>query len=148
MIQRLNEGKVYVPQTAKRAVQNFFTPRNLTALRELALRRTADRVDDQMTDYLRQSAIEGPWNTSDHLLVCFDCDGQAERVVGAGGRFATRLNASWIAAHVETSGDDDDAEKAKMVDDAFRLAERLGAETVRLPQSDPVEETLRYARRV
>jgi two-component system, OmpR family, sensor histidine kinase KdpD len=148
LIQRLNEGKVYVPQTAKRAVQNFFTPRNLTALRELALRRTADRVDDQMVDYLRQSAIEGPWDTSDHLLVCFDCDGQAERVVSAGGRLATRLNASWVAAHVETAqGDDDDAEKVKMVDEAFRLAERLGAETVRLSGADPVDELLRYARR-
>lgn len=61
LLQRLKEGKVYVPQMAERAIRNFFTPRNLTALRELALRRTADRVDDQMVDYLRQSAIEGPW---------------------------------------------------------------------------------------
>ncbi len=65
LIQRLNEGKVYVPETARRATQNFFTPGNLTALREMALRRTADRVDDQMVDYLRQKAIEGPWAASE-----------------------------------------------------------------------------------
>ena len=70
LIQRLNEGKVYVPETARRATQNFFTPGNLTALRELALRRTADRVDDQMVDYLRQKAIEGPWAASERLLAC------------------------------------------------------------------------------
>ena len=70
LIQRLHEGKVYVPETARRATQNFFTPGNLTALRELALRRTADRVDDQMVDYLRQKAIEGPWGSSERLLAC------------------------------------------------------------------------------
>jgi len=63
LIARLKAGKVYLPQTARRAVDNFFTPGNLTALRELALRRTADRVDDQMTEILRQKAIEGPWAT-------------------------------------------------------------------------------------
>ena len=70
LIQRLNEGKVYVPETARRATQNFFTPGNLTALRELALRRTANRVDDQMVDYLREKAIEGPWAASERLLAC------------------------------------------------------------------------------
>ena len=59
LIERLNEGKVYLPQTAKRATQNFFTTRNLTALRELALRRTADRVDDQMVDYLQAERHRG-----------------------------------------------------------------------------------------
>ena len=104
LIQRLQEGKVYLPETARRATQNFFTPRNLTALRELALRRTADRVDDQMVDYLRQNAIEGPWETSDNLLVCIDADAQAETVVRAGGRLATRLNASWVVVHVAPEG--------------------------------------------
>ena len=63
LIQRLKEGKVYLPETAKLASQKFFTPRNLTALRELALRRTAARVDDQVVEHLRQNAIQGPWET-------------------------------------------------------------------------------------
>ena len=148
LIQRLNEGKVYLPQTAKRATQNFFTPRNLTALRELALRRTADRVDDQMVEHLRQNAIEGPWETSDHLLVCIGADAQAEAVVRSGGRLATRLNASWIVVHAAPEGFyESDTEKVRCVDDAFRLAERLGAETVRLSASDTVGEILRYAHR-
>jgi two-component system sensor histidine kinase KdpD len=148
LIQRLNEGKVYLPETAKRATQNFFSPRNLTALRELALRRTADRVDDQMVDYLRQNAIEGPWETSDHLLVCIGADVQAEMVVRTGGRLATRLNASWTVVHVAPEGHEEtDPAKVRFVDEAFRLAERLGAETSRLSAADAVEEILRYARR-
>src|SRR5215469_7444100 len=86
LIQRLKEGKVYVPETAKRATQNFFTPGNLTALRELALRRTAERVDDQMVDYLRQNAIEGPWETTERLLVCVGADTSSDGVVRAAAR--------------------------------------------------------------
>ena len=153
LIQRLHEGKVYVPETARRATQNFFTPRNLIALRELALRRTADRVDDQMVDYLRQNAIEGPWDTSDHLLVCVGADAQAEMVVRAGSRLATRLNASWVVAHVSPEGGlpegggEASLSQVRCVDEAFRLAERLGAETVRLTAADAVGEVLRYAHR-
>jgi len=148
LIQRLNEGKVYLPQTARQATQNFFTPRNLTALRELALRRTADRVDDQMVDFLRQNAIEGPWDTSDHLLVCIAADAQAETVVRSGGRLATRLNASWVVAHVAPEGYREiNPEKVRQVDEAFKLAERLGAQTARLSATDPVAEILRYAHR-
>ena len=102
LIQRLNEGKVYVPETARRAIQNFFTPGNLTALRELALRRTADRVDDQMVDYLRQKAIEGPWAASERLLACVDADEVSERVVRRAAQLATSLNAAWTAVTIET----------------------------------------------
>ncbi|MCI4684235.1 sensor histidine kinase [Candidatus Rhodoblastus alkanivorans] len=148
LIQRLHEGKVYLPETARRATQNFFTPRNLTALRELALRRTADRVDDQMVDLLRQHAIEGPWDTSEHLLVCVAADSQAEMVVNAGARLATRLNASWVVVHVapETHAETDPA-RIRAMDRAFRLAKRLGAEAASLSSSDMIAEVLRYARR-
>ena len=81
LITRLNQGKVYVPETARRATQNFFTPGNLTALRELALRRIADRVDDQVVDYLRQNAIEGSWSTGERLLVCIGADEEAAALV-------------------------------------------------------------------
>ena len=148
LLQRLKEGKVYVPETAKRATQNFFTPRNLTALRELALRRTAERVDDQMVDYLRQSAIEGPWATSERLLVCVGPDGSSDIVVRAAARLATGLNASWIALYIERSGEEEQgAERTKLIDDALRLAERLGAEVQRLSGADLPGEVLRFARR-
>ncbi|MCI4678327.1 sensor histidine kinase KdpD [Rhodoblastus acidophilus] len=148
LIQRLQEGKVYMPQTARRAVQNFFTPSNLTALRELALRRTADRVDDQMVNYLRQNAIEGPWETSEYLLVCIGADDRAEILVRTASRMATRLNASWVVVHVERQGHEEtDPARLKRIDEALQLAERLGAQTQRLSASDMVAEVLRYARR-
>ena len=72
LIQRLREGKVYVPRQAERAVRHYFQPGNLTALRELALRRTAQRVDDQMVDYMRTHAIQGPWAAGERVLVCIE----------------------------------------------------------------------------
>ena len=148
LLQRLKEGKVYVPETAKRATQNFFTPGNLTALRELALRRTADRVDDQMVDYLRQNAIEGPWATSERLLVCVGGVASAELVVRMAARLATSLNASWIALYVEPRGQEEvDPERAKRVDEALRLAERLGGQVERLSGQDLAGEVLRFAQR-
>jgi two-component system, OmpR family, sensor histidine kinase KdpD len=147
LIQRLKEGKVYVPETAKRATQNFFTPGNLTALRELALRRTAERVDDQMVDYLRQNAIEGPWETAERLLVCVGADISSDGVVRAAARLATGLNAEWTAVFVERPGQEEvDPSRAKRVDDALRLAERLGASIERLSAYDLAGEVLRFAR--
>ncbi len=148
LIQRLKEGKVYFPATAAVAAQNFFTPGNLTALRELALRRTADRVDDQMVDYLRQNAIEGPWATTERLLVCVGAHVSSEAVVRAGARLATGLNAEWTAVFLERPGEEEtDIARIKRVDDALRLAERLGAATERLSAEDLAGELLRYARR-
>ena len=148
LLQRLKDGKVYVPETARRATQNFFTPRNLTALRELALRRTAERVDDEMVDFLRQGAIEGPWGTSERLLVCVGRDAGAESVVRAAARLASGLNASWIALYVERAGEEEpSADIVARVDAALKLAERLGAEVERLSGDDLPGEVLRYARR-
>jgi two-component system sensor histidine kinase KdpD len=148
LLQRLREGKVYLPETAKRATEGFFTPRNITALRELALRRTAERVDDQMVDFLRQGAIEGPWATSERLLVCVGRDDTSETVVRAAARLASGLNASWIALYVERwSQGENSAKSVRSIDDALRLAERLGAETERLSGDDLAGEVLRFARR-
>jgi two-component system sensor histidine kinase KdpD len=148
LLQRLKEGKVYVPETAKRAVQNFFTPRNLTALRELALRRTADRVDDQMVDFLRQGAVEGPWATTERLLVCVGPSVSSQRVVRAAARLATGLNAPWIALYVARSQEDErHGSGIKEIHDALRLAERLGAQTERISGNDLAGEVLKYARR-
>ncbi|MGD0764159.1 MAG: sensor histidine kinase KdpD [Roseiarcus sp.] len=149
LIQRLRDGKVYLPETAKLAQQKFFTLRNLTALRELALRRTAARVDDQMVEQLRQSAIEGPWETAERLLVCVGPDALSMDVVRAASRLATGLNASWVAVTVDTPGygDEAPAKSAKRVDDALRLAQSLGAEVTRLVSRDLPAEILLYAQR-
>src|SRR6202046_4195386 len=101
LIQRLKDGTGYLPETAKLAQPKLFTLRNLTALRELALRRTAARVDDQMVEHLRQGAIEGPWETAERLLVCVGPDAQSMDVVRAASRLATGLNASWVAVTVD-----------------------------------------------
>jgi two-component system, OmpR family, sensor histidine kinase KdpD len=148
LIERLKAGKVYLPDTARIAQQKFFTPGNLTALRELALRRTAARVDDQMVDYLRRHAIEGPWETSERLLVCVGPDLLSEQVVRVASRLATGLNASWVAVSVQQAGrEEENPEKIKKVDAALRLAERLGAESERLIGQDLPGELLRYAQR-
>jgi two-component system sensor histidine kinase KdpD len=148
LIQRLKEGKVYLPETARLAQQNFFTVGNLTALRELALRRTAARVDDQMVDYLRQHAIEGPWETSERLLVCVGPDALSQEVVRTASRLATGLNASFVAVTVERAGaEESDPVKAKRIEDALRLAERLGGETERLIGQDLPAEVLAFAHR-
>lgn len=146
LIQRLKEGKVYLPDNARRAADNFLQAGNLTALRELALRRTAQRVDDQMVDYLRQHAIEGPWPTTDRLLVCVGSDDFSERVVRQTARIAGALNATWVAVHASRPTEGAlDTEKMKRVDSNLALAARLGAEVSRLTAKDLPTEVLRFA---
>ncbi|PYE86485.1 sensor histidine kinase [Phyllobacterium leguminum] len=148
LIERLKEGKVYLPDNARRATDRFFRLGNLTALRELALRRTADRVDDQMVDYLRQNAIEGPWATGERLLVCVGPDPLSEKVVRTAARLASGLNADWIVVSVEhVEAAPKSSEGLRQLDETLRLAEQLGAETRRITGSDFVEEILKLARR-
>ncbi|PDT53921.1 MULTISPECIES: sensor histidine kinase KdpD [Sinorhizobium] len=148
LIERLKEGKVYLPDNARRAADNFFRLGNLTALRELALRRTADRVDDQMVDYLKQNAIEGPWPAGERLLVCIGPDPLSEKVVRTASRLASGLNADWIVVSIERADREaGDGEAMRQLDETFRLAEQLGAETRRIVGSDFVEEILKLARR-
>jgi two-component system sensor histidine kinase KdpD len=147
LIERLNQGKIYLPDNARRATGKFFRLGNLTALREMALRRTANRVDDQMVDYLRQNAIEGPWQSAERLLVCVGADGLAEQVVRSASRMAVALNAPWTVVHVDRPDRTHDDLAVKAVDEAFRLAERLGADTQRLSGNDFVAEIQKLARR-
>ena len=147
LIRRLKEGKIYLPETAQRARQNFFTLRNLTALRELALRRTAARVDDAMVEQLRQGAVSGPWETVERLLVCVGPDALSQEVVRVASRLATGLNAGWVAVSVEQPATSASAAKAKRLDESLRLAERLGGEVTRLIGSDVPGEILKFAQR-
>jgi two-component system sensor histidine kinase KdpD len=147
LIERLKDGKVYLPDNAQRAIEGFFRPANLTALRELALRRTADRVDDQMVDLLRQGAIEGPWATAERLLVLVGDDQLSERVVRTASRLASGLNAPWMALSLDKPDGAVDVTEAQRLDETMRLAERLGASASRAAASDYVAEILRIARR-
>lgn len=146
LIKRLNEGKVYMPETARRAVSNYFSPGNLTALRELALRRTAQRVDDQLLSHMQAHAIAGPWAASDRLIVCIDGSPRAASLVRHARRLAEKLKASWTALHIEAPGRAraSEAEKARL-SAAMRLAEQLGGEAVILPGETVPDEVLRYA---
>ncbi|MGE0699237.1 MAG: DUF4118 domain-containing protein [Hyphomicrobiaceae bacterium] len=148
LIQRLKEGKVYLPENARRAIDQFFKPSNLTALRELALRRTADRVDEQMLAQLRQQGIEGPWPTAERILVCVGSDPHSELVIRTAARLATGQKAEWVALHLKP-GDREIADRAivRRTEKMMRLAERLGASTVRLNATDLVGDILSYAKR-
>ncbi len=147
LIERLREGKVYVPDQASRAVQKFFRPGNLTALRELALRYLASRVDHDMRNYMDVHAIPGPWPAGERVLVCIDADPLGERLVRTGRRMATGFDAEWIVLHVETREDQTLSEKDRdRIARMLRLAEELGARTVSLPGSNAAGEIIRYAR--
>ena len=147
LIQRLQEGKVYLPQQAQEAIRNFFRKGNLIALRELALRRTADRVDAQMQAYMRDHAIAKTWPVAERVLVCISPSPTAGQLVRAGRRLATRLGAEWIVAFVETpaAAKLPQADRDRVVQ-TLRLAEQLGAETVSLSGTTMSEEILAYAR--
>jgi len=148
LLQRLKEGKVYLPQQAERAIRNFFRKGNLIALRELALRRTADRVDHEMLAWRRDTSVEAVWQTRDSLLVCIGSGTGAERLVRTGARLAGRLEAPWHVIHVETeeSTRHNEAQRQRILR-ALELAASLGAETTTLALADPVAATVEYARR-
>lgn len=144
LIQRLKEGKVYVPAQAERAVRHYFQPGNLTALRELALRRTAQRVDNQMVDYMRSHAIEGPWPAGERVLVCVQGGRQASATVRHAKRLADQLRAPWTAISVETTRVT--APNSDSANEALRLAQRLGGEPVLIPGQDVADSVIDYAR--
>src|SRR5262245_3653995 len=147
LLARLREGKVYIPEQAERALAGFFRKANLIALRELALRATADRVDAQMEIYRRAEAGERTWPITEKVLVCISPSPSAIRVVRAGRRLARRLRAGWTVVSVDEPrhmrlrpADRDYAAQA------MRAAEELGGDTVTLAGHDAVEELLRFAR--
>src|SRR5712672_2863444 len=136
LIQRLKEGKVYVPKQAERALEHFFAPANLTALRELALRRTADRVDDQLLSEMQAHAISGPWAAGERILVCVSEDPRSAGLVRYAKRLADRLHAPFTALCVETPRSLQLSEEERdRVADTLRLAERLGGEGNTIPSS-------------
>ena len=147
LMARLREGKVYVREHAQRALRHYFSPGNLTALRELALRRTAERVDDQMLSYMREHAITGPWAAGERVVVCLDPSPGAANAVRAAKRTADGLEAELIALYVETDRHAtlSEVEHTRLAE-TMRLAAQLGAEVVTVPGRSVVEEILAFAR--
>jgi two-component system, OmpR family, sensor histidine kinase KdpD len=149
LIERLKEGKVYVPGQAQRALEHFFSPTNLTALRELALRRTAERVDEQLLSQMQARAIQGPWAAGERVLVCISEDPRAAGLVRYTKRLADRLHAPWTALYIEgrRSLQLDERQRDRIAD-TLRLAVTLNGEAVTIPGGSRriADDVLAYAR--
>jgi two-component system sensor histidine kinase KdpD len=147
LLERLKEGKVYVPEQAHRAMEHFFKKGHLIALRELALRRTAERVDAQMVDYRQEHAVERTWPTADRLVVSVGPSPMSARLVRAARRMAVSLRAPWVAVHVELPADArmSDADRARLAAN-MHLAEQLGGEIATIAGDSLADEVIAYAR--
>jgi two-component system sensor histidine kinase KdpD len=140
LIERLKEGKVYIPAEASRALNHFFSKSNLTALRELALRRAAQAVDAQMLDYVRAHALAGNFAAGERVVVAINEQAAALGLVRAGKRLADALKASWTVVHIETreSAQLSDVERTQLAE-TMALASRLGAATASIPATSILE---------
>jgi two-component system sensor histidine kinase KdpD len=147
LIERLKQGKVYAPDQAQRALRHYFAPGNLSALRELAMRRAADTIDGQVRGHRKSQGEDAPWAAGERLLVCVDEREASAEVVRYAKRLADRSRAPWLAVHVETGRSARLTEIERMrLSETLRTAERLGAETATLPGDAVAETLLAYAR--
>jgi two-component system sensor histidine kinase KdpD len=149
LIERLKEGKVYVPKQAERALEHFFSPTNLTALRELALRRTAERVDEQLLMQMQAHAIPGPWAAGERVLVCISEDPRAAGLVRYAKRLADRLHAPWTGLYIEGRRSLQLSEEQRdRIADTLRLVQSCGGEAMTIPASERriADDVLAFAR--
>jgi two-component system, OmpR family, sensor histidine kinase KdpD len=148
LLQRLRDGKVYVKAQAERAIRHFFKPGNLTALRELALRKAAQYVDRDMVDYMQAHAIEGPWPVNEHILACVNEHPSSAELVRRARRLADNLKAEWTTLYIESfrhlSLNEVEIDR---VADTLRLSQRLGGEAITLPGRDIAQTIIDYARK-
>jgi two-component system, OmpR family, sensor histidine kinase KdpD len=146
LLQRLREGKVYIPEKAARAAEKFFKPGNLMALRELSLRRAASRVDEQMRAYMESRSIAGPWPVAERLLVCVSGSPYSERLIRTTRRLADQTRAPWHTVYIETPGGSRHVrENRERVWRDMRLAESLGAQVASLSSTSVAEALIDYA---
>lgn len=148
LIQRLREGRIYGGDGGERALQNYFTPGNLTALRELALRRTAERVDEQLRQLRRLHGVQEVWAAGERVLVCINESAAAQDLVRHAKRLADRFDAPWTVLYLETqrSLQLSEAERDRLAT-TLRLAEQLGADVLSIPGSNDIAgDVLSYAR--
>lgn len=147
LLQRLRDGKVYVPEQAERALQKFFRQGNLTALREMAMRRAAQRIDDQMRDYMQTREIPGPWAASERLLVAVSPSELGEKLVRRARHLADELNAQWFVVYVETQEQmRTSVAQQDQLARTLSLAEELGAQTQTVAANDVVSALTDFAR--
>lgn len=147
LIKRLKEGKVYLKDMAERAVRHFFQAGNLLALRELALRLAADRIDERMLQHMKAHAIAGPWATKERILVCVYASPYAEQLVRSAFRLASEMDAECIALYVETEKHAQQSEKEReWLTHTLETAKKLGARVTWIKGDDVAEEIARYAR--
>jgi len=147
LLQRLKEGKVYLAEQAERAVRNFFRKGNLIALRELALRRTADRVDEEMLQYRQRGAVPQVWGTRDSLLACVGPGEHGEKTVRSTARLATQMDVPWHAVYAETPALQRLPEATrKRILRTLKLAQEMGAIAETLSGQDAAEAIVKYAR--
>jgi two-component system sensor histidine kinase KdpD len=145
LLARFREGKVHVPLSTRHTIELLYRKGNLTALRELAMRRAAERVDDQMRDYMQIKSIPGPWPAGERLLVCVSANPLSERLVRATRRLADDLNAPWYALHVETPDSDHTQLHREHVVHCLQLAESLGGQVVTLTGHDVASAVMEFA---
>jgi two-component system sensor histidine kinase KdpD len=143
LVDRLKQGKVYPADQASRALGSFFVKGNLTALRELAMRTAADRVDAQLREHMAANAIEGPWPAQERILVCVNESPAAREAIRVAKRSADRARVDWIALNVASARSEamPEADKDRLAS-TLRLAERLGAELATLEAERDVAEAI------
>src|SRR5262249_4079923 len=144
LLARLEAGKVYGPISIEHARQNFFRKGNLIALRELALRRVADRVDADVRNYRLSKSIESVWPTRQRLMICVSAARSQERLIAEGHRIARRLQSDCLVVHVQSSSESDaDRDCLHML---ARQADALKADFLNVVGEDVADTLLEYAR--
>ncbi|MBP7732997.1 MAG: sensor histidine kinase KdpD [Caldisericia bacterium] len=148
LLERLKEGKVYIPEKSIQAMQQFFRKGNLMALREMALRYVARTVDGDIRTYMERHNIQGPWSTSPRLLVCISPNSSSEKLIRLAKQLAPGIDAEWFAVHVETPFQGvPSGEQAKQLQKNIDLVNHLGGKMVILSGPDPAQEILEYSRK-
>lgn len=148
LIQRLKEGKIYIPAQAEEAIKKFFRPGNINALREISLRYTADNIDTHLEDYMQTHGIKGPWPTGEKVMVCISKNILATNLIRMGKRMATGLNAELLVVNVETPWEQDLTVTEQNVHlNNLKLAESLGADVITLSGTNVADEIINLARK-
>lgn len=146
LIERLRQGKVYIPEQARRALDNYFSRGNLLALRELALRAAAERVDDDLSTFMRAHGVAGPWPARGRLIVCVDATGGSENLVRVAKRLADQRHLPWTVICVQTLGSTATPGAREQLEASLALASQLGADTAILTADRIGEAIVDYAR--
>lgn len=148
LIQRLKEGKIYIPSQAAEAIKKFFRPGNINALREISLRYTANNVDEHLENYMQSHGIKGPWQAGEKILVCINKNSFASHLIRMGKRMATSLNAEFIVINVDTPWEPELSASAQNIHAGnLKLAESLGAEIISLTGTNIADEIINFSKR-